>query len=568
MIEKIKSMRGVLYRKLKKKKPVSPPLPPRREAKLNTRAARMISILRQEEQQQELVLKSEFPKFIIYRDSFLQIKKFDFKKNIVYPLIPPYAYANIVRNPIDGSVTYNVIEPKLTKEEQKIFEKIKEGLIQTIDISLELIKKENTVLNFLEKKVQHLIKNEYGFKITPQQYLKIMYYVYRDFVGLNRIHPLIFDPLIEDIGVDGIGIPVYVVHQKLGSVKTNIVYHNPEELRNFVVKLAERCGRYISYAEPLLDGTLPDGARVQASLSEDVTTRGPTFSIRKFREKPFTPVDMINLGTASADVLAYLWFVVENNANVLICGGVASGKTSLLNCISLFIPPEAKVISIEDTRELNLPHENWIPGVSRMGFAGTNVGEVTMFDLLKESFRQNPDYLIVGEVRGEEAMVMFQGMASGHPSISTIHAGGVDDVIKRLETPPINLSPGLLEILDIVITMVHAREKGKSARRIKQIDEIEAIDKETGKARYNRVFSWVPFTDGFEYKGNSWVLEKISKNKGVPMTKIMEEINNRKKVLRWLVYSDIKDWKKIAEYIHLYYRNKKKVLELVEENKF
>ncbi|HLD39296.1 MAG TPA: ATPase, T2SS/T4P/T4SS family [archaeon] len=366
---------------------------------------------------------------------------------------------------------------------------------------------------------------------------------------------------------DGANVPIYVVHQKFGSVRTNIVYHEMKELREFVTKLAERCDRYISYADPLLDGSLPDGTRVQASLASDVTTRGPTFSIRKFREEPISPIDMIRLNTVSAEMLAYLWFLIENGVNILIAGGVATGKTSLLNSISFFIPPEAKIVSIEDTRELNLPHENWIPGAARTGFTGTGVGEVTMFELLRESFRQNPDYLIVGEIRGKEAYVMFQGMASGHPSISTIHAGSVEDLMKRLQTKPISLSVGLIESLDMVIVMIHAREKGKSARRVKEIVEIESIDMNTGAPHSVKSFVWVPSEDIYEYRSNSWLLNKVSTEKGIPMSTIVSEIAKRKKVLIWMLENNVTNMKDIAKYVSLCHRSPEKIARILAGEK-
>ena len=422
------------------------------------------------------------------------------------------------------------------------------------------------MLLFLEKNVNRLL-DEYNFKLSEKEYVKVMYYIFRDLVGLNRIEAIMSDPYIEDIGADGVGVPVYVVHQKFGSVRTNIVYNDVKELREFVTKLAERCDRYISYADPLLDGTLPDGARVQASLASDVTTRGPTYSIRKFREEPLSPIDMIRLNTASAEMLAYLWFLVENGINILITGGVATGKTSLLNSISFFIPQEAKIVSIEDTRELNLPHENWIPGVARIGFTGTGVGEVTMFELLRESFRQNPDYLIVGEIRGKEAYVMFQGMASGHPSISTMHAGGVEDLMKRLQTKPINLSVGLIESLDMVIVMVHSREKGKSARRVKEIVEIESIDINSGAPLTTKSFVWIPADDSYEYRTNSWLLNKVSTEKGIPMNVVIREIAKRKKFLSWLYENNITNMKELSRYTSLYHRSPEKTARLMAGEK-
>lgn len=536
-------LKGILYRKFKKEK-----VP-------KTRIGKMLEIRKE---------ISEHPKFRVFPSRRLipLVSIGDVrKKEMLYPLIKPYAYASIRWSPVENSLIYHVVEPELSPREREILEKLKEGLIQIINISLKDIKGEE-MLEFLEGNVQRLL-DDYGFEIGEQEYFKIMYYIFRDFIGLNEIEPLLRDPYIEDIGLDGLNIPIYIVHQRYGSLKTNIIYKDPQKLREFVTKLAERCDRYISYAEPLLDGALPDGTRVQASLAGDVTTRGPTFSIRKFRETPFTPVDMIKLNTASPEMLAYLWFVIENGANILITGGVATGKTSLLNCLSLFIPPEAKIVSIEDTRELSLPHENWIPGVARTGFTSTGVGEVTMFELLKESFRQNPDYLIVGEIRGKEAYVMFQSMASGHPSMSTIHAGSVDDVMKRLQTEPINLSPGLIESLDIVIVLVHARERGKSARRIKELVEIESIDTETGKPRIAKSFVWIPYQDTFEYRVSSWVLSKISAEKGLEMNNILKDIAKRKKIILWMVENNVTGIKDVTHYIELYHKNPKEIEDII-----
>lgn len=509
--------------------------------------------------------KREYPKFIIKpnpRVSMLPTKGEVSEKGMTYPLIEPYSYASIKLDPKEHIMVYTVIEPKLSYDEERVLERIKEGLIQIIDVSLEDIRKEEELMDFMEYSIQRILI-DYDIKLTDEQYIKIMYYIFRDFIGLNEIEPLLRDPYIEDIGLDGLKIPIYVVHQRYGSLRTNILYNDMNKLKDFVTKLAERCDRYISYAEPLLDGTLPDGTRVQASIAKDVTTRGPTFSIRKFRELPFTPTDMINLNTASPELLAYLWFVVENNVNILLAGGVATGKTSMLNTLTLFIPHEDKIVSIEDTRELSLPHENWIPTVTRMGFTGTGIGEINLFDLLKESFRQNPDYLIVGEIRGKEAYVMFQSMASGHPSISTMHAGSVDDVIRRLQTEPINLSASLLETLDIVIVMVHAREKGKSARRVKELVEIESIDHATGTARTSKVFFWMPSNDTFEYKGSSWVLSKISTDKGIPMNTIVREIAKRKKILEWLAKKNINAMQEIVRYIKMYHTDPDKIDELI-----
>ncbi|MEM7816316.1 MAG: type II/IV secretion system ATPase subunit [Candidatus Aenigmatarchaeota archaeon] len=531
-----------------------------------TRASLLLKSLKSEEGKIEktnkLDLSYEFHKFKIFTERKPIITSF--RPPIRYPLIYPYAFALIRKDQISGNLLYYVIEPFLYENEKEIVEKIKRGLTQVINISPTAIKDRKRMIEFLEEKVQNIL-SQYGIKISKGEYLKMMYYIYRDFVGLNEIEPLMNDPFIEDISVDGINVPVYVVHQKLGSIKTNIVYNDIEKLREFVVKLAERCDRYISYAEPLLDGSLPDGSRVQATLTGDVTTRGPTFSIRKFKEEPLSPIDLIILNTASSELMAYLWYLIEAKRNIMICGGTSTGKTSLLNAISVFIPYEAKIVSIEDTRELMLPHEHWVPGVARPAFGASGIGEVTMFDLLRESFRQNPDYLVVGEIRGKEAYVMFQGMASGHPSFATMHAASLEDMIKRLESPPIELSPYLIEILDIVIIMIHAKEKGKSARRIKEVLEIQNIDKATGNANAIRAFSWIPAEDRIEFKGYSWVLNKISMDRGISIREIYREIEQRKMVLDWLLKNNIRSISKVAKYVEMFYKEKEKLMKIIKE---
>ncbi len=543
-------MKGWLYRRLVKQ-----------EKKPKTRAGQLLETVKQR--------MPKYPKFIYSTPhSFVSLPKRDDiqSKSIVYPLIKPFAYATIKWDENESTLLYKIIEPKLSEKEEMILKKVKEGLIQVINVSLQDIRHEDKTLEFLEGHVKFLL-DEYNYKLGEQEYIKIMYYIFRDFIGLNEIEPLLRDPYIEDIGADGYRIPVYVVHQRYGPIKTSVIFNDEQKLKGFVTKLAERCDRYISYAEPLLDGSLPDGSRVQASLAGDVTTRGPTFSIRKFKEVPFTPVDMIRLNTVSPEMLAYLWFIVENGSNILITGGVATGKTSLLNTLSLFIPSELKIVSIEDTRELALPHENWIPGVVRTGFSSSGVGEITMFELLKASFRQNPDYLIVGEIRGKEAYVMFQSMASGHPSLSTIHAGSVDDVMKRLQTRPISLSPSLVDSLDVVLVMVHAREKGKSARRLKEIVEIESVDSETGKARALKIFVWLPSADSFEYRGNSWLLNKISSEKGITMDKIIKDITRRKRLLMWMVENNVTTIPDAVKYLSLCRKNPEKIESLLLQSK-
>lgn len=515
-----------------------------------------------------------YPKFFLKEPSvFIDFpESIDLTKiDVKYPLLEPLSAARIKWDPVKKGVVYYTIEPLLSKREIDLLDKIKADLTELIDVEISSIRSREQSITYMEGKVKNVLEDN-GISLTPDEYVKIMYFIIRDFVGFNEIDPLLHDPYIEDIGCDGLNVPIYIVHRKFGSIETAIIYNNADYLENFVIKLSERCGRYVSYAKPLLDGSLPDGSRIQASLAKDVTTRGPTFSIRKFRSNPISPTKLIEMKTASVPMMAYMWLAIQHSSSILICGGVATGKTTFLNAITMFIPPEEKIVSIEDTRELNLTHQNWIPSVSRSGFGapdetGERYGEVTLFDLLKESFRQNPDYVIVGEVRGQEASVMFQGMASGHACIGTIHAGSIDDVVRRLETPPISLSPTLVETLDLLVVMVHAKEKTKSSRRTKEIVEVETIDPNSGKAVTVKAFSWLPSSDTFDENiGKSQLLRKISFEKGISYENLMKDFENRKRILEWMLIHDIKDFREVGEIINLFYKDHKTVMGWVDAN--
>jgi flagellar protein FlaI len=507
------------------------------------------------------------PKHLIVIPPFKDIEDV----RVSYPLIRPFASAEIKWIPEKKKLMYSVIEPALSEREGKLLNEIEEALIEVMDLKLAAVREKGKVMEYLQDKALSVL-DDLGIKISKETYGKIMYYIMRDFFGMNEIEPMMNDPYIEDIGCNGIRTPVFIVHKKFGSIQTSLVYNDPNRLTDFVVKLSERCGRYISYAVPLLDGSLPDGSRVQASIAKDVTTRGPTFSIRKFRKNPYSPVDLIGFGTLSSKMMAYLWLLVQYSASILICGGVSTGKTTFLNVLSMFIPQEDKIISIEDTRELNLPHENWIPSVSRIGFGipgteGKRYGEVSLFDLLRESFRQNPDYVIVGEVRGREAYVMFQGIASGHPSMGTIHAGSLEDVMKRLETPPIELSPSLIESLDLLIILTNSKEKGKSARRVKEIVEIQSIDSRSGIAHTKESFSWIPSEDVFrENTVDSDLLRKISFQEGMAYQDLMKELEDRKRVLDWMIRHKVFQFDEICSMINLYYKDKEAIMGWVDKD--
>ena len=484
------------------------------------------------------------------------------KINIRYPLMPPYAYAHIYWDELQNELVYGIEEPPLVESEHEILRLIMLALEEMINISMVKTEKASQIIEYLEKNVQSILV-ELGTKVSKETYLKLMYYIFRDSVGLNKIEPLLNDYYIEDIECNGLNSPIYIVHRKYENLKTNIIFTDIQEITDFVEKLAQKCGRYVSYAKPLLDGTLPDGSRVNATYSEDVTTKGPTFTIRKFTKDPWTPIHMINFNTASAKAVAFIWLAIENKFNMMVIGETASGKTTFLNALLSFIPPDARVVSIEDTRELNLSHENWMPTVTRSGFGipnlmGKEYGEITLFDLLRESFRQAPDYVIVGEIRGEEAYVLFQGMASGHSSFGTFHAGSVQTLVRRLQTPPISLSPSLIESLDIVCVMTHMKQSDKNIRRMKELVEIQSVT-EKGMA-FNIPFEWNPVTDKVEQKKSLYLFTKISKRSGKPTKEIERELELRTMLLQSVANRKIQDFKEVNNIIKAYYIDKEKVL--------
>ncbi|MEM4703421.1 MAG: type II/IV secretion system ATPase subunit [Candidatus Pacearchaeota archaeon] len=478
------------------------------------------------------------------------------KINVRYVLISPYVSCHIYWNSEISEVVYEIEEPVLSETESKILDELKVGMTEMINLST-TEKSQEAILTYIDK-LAKLALSELGYSLSRESYERIFYYLYRDFIGLNEVEPLLQDLFIEDIECNGVNSNIYVVHRLYRNLRTNIVFTDMEKLANFVEKLAQRCGRYVSYATPLLDGTLPDGSRVNATYTTDISSKGPTFTIRKFTKTPLTPIQLLALKTLSPEMLAYLWLLVQYKCNILIVGGTGSGKTTLLNAIAFFIPPEARIVSIEDTRELNLLHENWLPSVARTGVGG--VGEVDLFDLLKESFRQNPDYVIVGEVRGKEAYVLFQGMASGHPSLSTIHADSVETVIKRLETQPINLSPTLINTLDVIAVMTHAKVKKQDLRKLREIIEILEVTPD-GNAVQEKPFIWDASKDIFYFKKESKVLEKISRRYGIDLRELQQEFNARTKLLFNLLNKRILSFEKVQKIINDYYKSPDKVLQ-------
>lgn len=488
------------------------------------------------------------------------LPKFDDKRKIDvrYMLIPPYACAHIYWNAESNELIYEVEEPVLSNEEKQVLKNLESAMLELINVNVAVDNTLEATSTYIDKTAKLLI-DELNLKVSENTYKKIFYYLFRDFIGLQEVEPLLRDYYIEDVECNGINSPIYVIHRVYRNIKTNIVFEDIDLLANFVEKLAQRSGRYISYAQPLLDGSLPDGSRVNASYTKDVTSKGPTFTIRKFTKIPWSPIQLIAYETLSPEMLAYFWILIQYKMSILISGGTSSGKTTLLNALAFFIPPEARVVSIEDTREINLPRENWLPAVARPSIGTGKVGEVDLFSLLKSSFRQNPDYLIVGEVRGKEASVLFQGMASGHASLSTMHADSVNTLIRRLQTPPIELPPSLINTLDCVVIVAHATVNKKETRKVREVVEIVNVNND-GSAVINTPLVWDAGKNEFFFKKQSKVFEKISQRHGVPIEKINSEFAVRAKLLFELYKRKIVGFDEVGAIVNEFNKNPETVL--------
>jgi flagellar protein FlaI len=476
---------------------------------------------------------------------------------------PPYSYSRVSYSDRTKEYLYEVIEPQLTAHERSLVLHLKSTLNQILGSETGNLSTSDK-RSYLRGEVEEYFRSR-GVTLSPLSTERVVYYVLRDFVGYGPVDALILDPEVEDISCDGVDVPLFIFHGKYESVKTNVVFADEDSLNSFIVMLGQRCGKSVSVSAPILDGTTPEGHRVQATYGREVTTRGASFTIRRFKERPFTPVDLVLMGSASEEMVAYFWLAAEQGESLIICGGPAAGKTSTLNAIALFIPPTSKIVSIEDTREVNLPHDNWIPGATRTGTGdrgpdGKTAGEIDMFDLVRAALRQRPNYIIVGEVRGRETYTMFQAMATGHTTYSTMHADSVKSMVNRLENPPINTPRILLSALNNVIIQIQARTEKGVVRRLKQVLEIVGFEPETNELITNTVYEWDPSTDGFIFKGHSFLFDKITELKNFTTEEMDAEFQRRVDVIKYLVHNHITDYRQLWKTIAQYYKDPNEVM--------
>jgi len=461
----------------------------------------------------------------------------------------------IAENTRSNQNEYLLFEPVLSDFQYELIERVHADLRNILildDEDLEVDKRQ-----LLIEKMDDLF-NEYGIHPDQNTLFKLQYYLVRNFLGWGRIEALMKDPYIEDISCDGINIPLFLYHRKFRNIRTNISF-SAAVLDSLAITLAQRSGKHISTGSPMIDATLPEGSRLQLTLGTEVTTRGTSFTIRKFREEPFSPIELMENGTFNADQIVYFWLAIENNKNLIFIGGTASGKTTSLNAASFFIPPISKVVSIEDTREITLYHDNWIASVTREAISeGTS--NIDMFDLLRAAMRQRPEYILVGEVRGAEAQTLFQAMNTGHTTFSTLHAGDVDSAIHRLENEPLNVPRSMIQALNIISVQALVFRGRERLRRVQEIVEIAGIDPNTNSLRVNTVFSYDPVHDTFTYLGHSQVYSDIAEKRGWSREQLEAEIATRKKILEALKDQGIKDYINVTRVLQAYNIDAERVL--------
>ena len=481
----------------------------------------------------------------------------DYQEIERYWVNEPYAFIVILYNEDKNNHLYYIVEPELTEFEHTFLLEIKDRLRDVLLVE-DIDNADEDKEAVLESKIRSIIQ-DYTIEITPPMLEKISYYIKRDFVRFGKIDALMKDDSIEDVSGNGHDVPIFLYHRAHQNIATNVVYEE-DELNSFIIQMAQRSGKHISVAEPMIDATMPDGSRIQMTLGTSVTAHGSTFTIRKFSDTPITPVDLVKWGTFSSESMAYLWLCIENNKSLIYAGGTASGKTSSLNAVSLFIPEKAKVITLEDTRELKLPHPNWIPSITRDSFTADERGAVDMYDLLKAALRQRPEFLLVGEVRGKEALTLFQAMSTGHTTFSTMHADSVASAIHRLENPPISVPRTMIQALDIMSIQSQTYTQGKRVRRNIKLVEIIDIDPNTRNIRTNDIFVWDSESDMFIRTGESKALFDIKMRRGWGQGRIDQELYYRQKILEHMVNNEVTDFQEISDIINAYQSTPEKVL--------
>lgn len=459
---------------------------------------------------------------------------------------------------------YNVFKQKYSSEEKLLLSELRENLVDlaiSSDESLQVNEDKllNDIKNFLFAK---LANNSQNNAISNEYLDNLARKLFQDLVGYGKIDPLIRDDNLEEIMVIGIDKPVFVYHREYGMMKTNILFKDAGEVMNLIDSIARQINRRIDQESPILDGRLPDGSRVNATIPP-ISADGPSMTIRKFKRDPLTIIDLINSKTISVELAAFFWLCFDGlgvkSANAIISGGTSSGKTTTLNALSSFINPKERIITIEDTLELQIPHEH----VIRMETRPPNVenrGELTMNDLVKNSLRQRPDRIIVGEVRGSEAITLFTALNTGHSGFGTLHSNDARETITRLTNAPMSVPNIMISAIDFIIMQNRIyRSDGVSFRRISEVAEVSGI--EEGVIQLNKIFEWDPQSDTIKNVGiTSKTLTEIANVSGNSLNSLYDEIKNREIVLQHMVDQNIRLIRDVSTVLEMYYLDSQKVL--------
>lgn len=475
--------------------------------------------------------------------------KSDSLNNFLYP-VGNKVFIHLYTAEGEARDRYIAIEPASSVMKSGLMDEVDEKLIDYVGelqavVGEEKQVREEVLTSILEKVCDTGSgkKKRSTVKVTPDELDQLRYLMLRDKEGMGTIEPLVSDPYIEDVSCSGVG-SVFVEHKIFGGLTAGISFDSDDELDRFVIKLSEKIGRPVTVRNPIVDSTLPDGSRINIVYGNDVSKRGSNFTIRKFQATPFSILDLVNSGTLSFEMASYLSLMLGAGMNTFVSGETASGKTTMLNAISTFIPPASKIVSIEDTPELQVPHPNWTREVVRNTTDGSS--SVTMFDLLRAALRQRPNEIIIGEIRGEEGAIAFQAMQTGHSCMATFHASSVERLIQRMTGHPINVPKTYVDNLNLVIIMSAVRlPDGSTGRRVLSINEVIEYDTETDSFGFIEVFRWDPSTDTFEFPGymNTNLLEHVvAERRGMPPREhrqIYKILDDRASILRNLAEREI-----------------------------
>jgi len=481
-----------------------------------------------------------------------------------YPLNAPFAYAVIAEDPGSGTRKYFVDEVVLSAREASIYT----YLLDTLESELSVPRSEIDPRAYFLEQAKRLVK-KYSIRASQLSWPKINYFAERDLVGFGIIDGVMRDAQIEDITVDGVGKPLFIFHRRYDNIETNMNFLHDEELDNVIARLAHMAGKHVSTAFPIVQGTLPGRHRLAATYRREISPYGGTLTIRKFREDPLTIIDMMNMNVIDQNLAAYVWLLMENRATAIVCGSTGSGKTTLLNALLTLTRMNSKIVTIEEVQEINIAHQNWSALVSResYGTGDDNSGEVGLFQLVKATMRMRPDILVMGEVRGEEAYVLFQAISTGHGGLCTLHADDVTSAVQRLTSKPMDVPPSFIPFLDLVFTVrriaIPIPGGGfKTMRRVLSVDEVVSV------GSYVRMFKWDPGSDKqfASPMKTSVKLARLARDTGTTVPELMTEIERRSIVLRWAQQREIRNFRELSLVFEEYRAHSKEVFERARED--